>query len=245
MKICYPLAIFCAILLLPLTAFGHHGKEFLVTSTYKTPDKGKSFLLLSFDYIQANHHGRGFELEPGVLYSIFDQWSAEIHTHHGLFNREFSFESIGVETQYRFFGAGDVQNEDHHQHDNSSPFSMAALLEFTKGVGASPDGLEGRLIIGKDIHSFSLVLNLIGEKIFERETGFEVRYALGMKYNLIPSVAVGIELDERLNHSTHPRMTPGLYGSLFRAIDFRVGASFPISSHSEGFSARTILIYSF
>jgi hypothetical protein len=234
---------FLFLLLLPFTVFAHHGKEFLVTSTYKTPDKGKFFFLLSSDYIQASHSGEGFEFEPAGLYGITNKLSAEIHTHYGLFNKKFSFESIGFETRYRFFGSGEIKNKsEDHQHNNSFPFSLAGLIEFEKGIGEHHNTLEGRLIFGKDIHNFSLVLNIIGSKIFGENGKFNTQYAIGMKYDFTSNFSMGVEFE---GDTFRPQITPGIYSSLFSNLDFRVGASFPTDSHSGEFLVRGVLIYPF
>lgn len=231
--------------IIPRTAFAHHGKDFLVTSSYRTAEKGESFLLFSGEYVRTDQNGRGFEFEPGVSYGLTDRWSAEIHTHHELFDREFSSEAIGLETVYRWISPAEAIHSEAESEDNhSSGFSLATLFEFKKGINHAPDGMEVRLIGGSDLHPFSVVANLIGEKLFESNSEFEFRTAFGVKYEFLPRLSLGIETDSKLNHSFSSQITPGIYASLSPRFDLRAGASFPTDSQAESSSIHTTLIYS-
>lgn len=59
MKLLFCLSII-VLLFLPIDALAHHGKEFLVSSTYKTPEKGRFFALISTDYLKSADNGSGF-----------------------------------------------------------------------------------------------------------------------------------------------------------------------------------------
>ena len=238
--------------LLTLTAgfspplFGHHGKEFLVNSTFKTPAQGKLFALFSSDYSRAGHHGAGWEFSPGLLYGLTDRWSAEFHLHHILVDGDSHMESLGFETRFRILGPGDVHpesGEHHHDEADAPPLSLAALLEYSKGLGAS-DNIEARVIAGRDLGPLSLVVNLIAERRMEAGEHVEFGYAAGVKANLTTFLAAGLEFDSRAGHDRASRLTPGLYASLSHAIDVRFGATINVGdTRNNGPSWRTTLIY--
>lgn len=238
------------LVLIPVDSFAHHGKEFLVASTCKTPPKGSFFALLSSEYVRSGHHSGRFEFEPGVLYGMTNWWSVELHSHNGLSEGDFHVESIALETRFRFLGSGDVHVHDDKEafhHEASSPFSLAALLEYEKGLRGLHDAFEGRFIVGRDFRPISLVANIIFQKNSDEEgRRFKFRYAVGVKNSFNETIGMGIELDGGTQHETGVRLTPGIYTTLTKDLDLRVGVSFGLGdTGDEGLSLRGTLLYEF
>ena len=108
-------------LLLPAAALAHHGRDFLVTSSYKTPERGDFFAVLSSDYLRFNHEGvSGYEISPAILYGITDNWSVEFHSHHGIADGTVVLEAVAVESMIRLIG------DAHDGGGDGAPFSLAA-----------------------------------------------------------------------------------------------------------------------
>ena len=241
-------AIFVSILgimLVPLHTFAHHGKEYLVTATYKTPERGSLFALWSSEYVDGGHHdGDELEIEPGLLYGLTDRWSIELHTHHAFTSDDLATESVALETRLRLFGPGEI-HDDASSPGKSAPFSLGALFEFEKGHGDEHDALGGRVIIGKEMHSFSVVVNLIGEKVVGEDTDVEYLYAIGLRKSLSSAIGVGLEFDGGFQEKDGFSLTPGLYGTITRGFDFRIGPSIGFGDRSDERRLRATFLYQF
>ncbi|MFQ5798027.1 MAG: hypothetical protein ACE5H0_04940 [Bacteroidota bacterium] len=230
--------------LLPVHALAHHGKEYLITSTYKTPERGSFFFLWSSQYTSSRNYEREFEFEPGLLYGLTNRWSLEVHTHHALSTLDFEMESIALETRVRLFGPDDSHGEEFEDsHRGRDPFSVAVLLEYEKGFGEELDALEGRVIVGRQFRSISLVANVIGERNLEEGEKVHYRYTIGVKKNLSSAFGFGLELDGGLHKGNGFSLTPGLYGVITSGFDYRLGPSFGFGGRSEEFELRATLLF--
>jgi len=234
--------LFVASSLFPLRAFAHHGRDFLVTSSFKTADRGSLFALWSSHYINSSHHDREYEFEPGLLYGITDRWSLELHTHHGLSSGDFHTESVALETALRLFGPGEVDGNE-PVPEGKAPYSLAILFEFEKGVGDEHDRYEGRIIVGKDFDNVSLMANLIGEKALAEGERLQYQFALGLKKNLTPTLGLGVEFDGGIEKEEGYGLTPGIYATIMPGLDLRVGPSIGLGNRPEDFKLRGTLLF--
>ncbi len=231
-----------AFALLPLHALAHHGKEYLITSTYKTPERGSFFGVWSSSYVKSEHEEGEMVLEPGLLYGLTNRWSLELHTHHGISSDNFRTESIGLETLLRLFGPGEIQ---HHAnfHEKEHPLSLALLFEYEKGLGDEHDAAEGRVIVGREFRSFLVVANLIAGKILEEDEDFHYLYAIGIKKTLSSAFAVGLELDGGFQRGEGFSLTPGLYGAIAQGLDFRLGPTIGFGDRAEEYQLRATILF--
>lgn len=233
--------------------FAHHGKDFFVAASYETPHKGEFLALLSIDYgISESHHhesedhladeDNGFSLEPGFLYGLSDKWSLELHTHNQITDGILHTESVAMESLIRIL---DEKNDHSHFSHFSSPISIAVLLEYGLGLEETPDDLELRLIIGKDLRLFSLVANVIANKMMENNEQFEYQLALGINPKLPGSISGTLELDVGLGENREIHLTPGIRFSPLEKLDFRIGTSINLNDENSDFNVRGMIIYEF
>lgn len=228
--------------LLPQRAVAHHGKEFLITSTYKTPGSGSLFALWSSQYANSPHPEGEFEFEPGLLYGLTNRWSLEVHTHHVHSAHHFQTESAALETHIRLFGPDEFQRHD-SSHGERNPFSLAVLFEYKKGFGEKHDAFESRVIVGRELQSVSFVANVIGERTLEEGEGVHYRYALGVKKSLSSTIGLGLEFDGGLHRGDGVSVTPGLYGTIAHGLDFRLGPTIGFGGRADEFQLRATILY--
>ncbi|MEE9189816.1 MAG: hypothetical protein V3U16_03500 [Candidatus Neomarinimicrobiota bacterium] len=243
-------AITLSIIFLCSVVFAHHGKDYFVATSYSTPHKGDFLALLSFDYdSRASHHHEsenhlaaendGFSLEPGFLYGLSDKWSLELHTHNLIADGALHTESFALESLIRIF---DEKND--HTHF-SPPFSIAVLLEYGFGFEETPDDLELQLIMGKDLRLFSLVANLIAQKMMENNEQFQYKVALGINPYLPGSISGTLEFDMGFGENSEIYLTPGIRFSPSAKLDFRIGTSINLHADNSDFIMRSMIIYEF
>jgi len=217
-------------------ALGHHGKEYLVAASPRTPHRGKFFAMLSLDYARDTLEDfRGVELEPAVLYGISPRWSIEIHSHVAQARGEaVRHESLGLEQRFRLS----------HQA-GKLPFDTALLFEFEKGTADDAhDTIEGRLILSRAFRRTEVVWNLVAEKDFEAR-GMEWRYALATRRIVTKTFGIGLEMRGFLQGKMRHELTPGLYFDLDDQATLKVGTSFGLGGFSGSRTLRTSFIYAF
>jgi hypothetical protein len=227
--------------------FAHHGKEFIVNASFKTPGKGKLFALFSADHGNREHQSGGITFSPGLLYGLTERWSTEVHLHSTLAERTLHTEAVGIETRMQILGAEHHQQErdDHNHLENKPGFSLATSLEYSRRIDGSENSLEARFIAGTDLGPLSVVLNMITERNLNDGEGWRLLYAAGLKLNVTATVGAGLEFSSGMEHDReHAQLTPGIYTAFSDAIDFRLGISLALGrgiSNNSGW--RATLIY--
>jgi len=231
----------------------HHGKDYFVVTSYDTPHKGELLASLSIDNITGeSHHNESenhsdidkndFSLEPGIIFGIRNNWTLEMHAHNSISNGVFITESIAFESLIRIID----ENSDHtHSNGFALPFSIAMLLEYGIGVNETPDDLEFRFIIGKNLRLFSFVINLIAQNTHEEHEHFQYGLAFGLKSYLSKKIGGTLEFDMKLAENSEIHITPGINYSLMENFDFRSGTSININSENSKLNFRSMIIYSF
>lgn len=218
-------------------AFAHHGKKYLVTSDYELPRPGSWHFLLSTD--TRNRFGApSVEFEPGLLLGVTRHISLEVHTHHAFEAGEFHTEAIAAESRIGILG--NVSAHEDEERMEGSPFGMALLVEFEKGLGNHGDNVEGRIILGGDVSSFSLAANFIWQQSLTREPR-EIKYALGVKRELLSFLAIGTEVEGSFSERKTPRLTPGVYLTAGEKFDIKLGAT--VRTDSQEGILRLALVY--
>lgn len=220
-------------------ALSHHGKEFLLTASSRTPERGEWFGILSSDFQRLNSH---ISLEPGILYGISDRWSAEIHAHVGELNESPHFASIGFEQRFFLWNGqrgGGIGS-------NALPVDIGLLVEYEKGLGHdSHDAIEFRGLISHINTNFGASLNLIAARSLEAGSELEYRYAVGVRSAVTGRLSAGLEMIGNLQELTESSVTPGLYLQMSHAVQLRVGSSIDLSPRAEGLTMRASLVFEF
>ncbi len=224
------------------TVSAHHGKDFLVTSSYKTPEKGESFLLLSSGYARSGSDGHVLELEPGLSYGLTNRWSIEFHTHNDLAGGTFRSRAVAMESVYHILGPG--ENEGLNQERNRTSFHLAVLTEYERALDISPDNLEGRLIAGLEVKRLTFVVNLVGSGELQKQSRMTRQVMFGVKYDFPAPISIGAEYDGEIERSSNTHFTPGIYLSLSHSADLRLGTTIPTGIQNESVAFRTTFIYS-
>jgi len=134
-----------------------------------------------------------FEFEYGVvdrltasLYFNFNQIKAEGNSFE---SKSFTFNSTSIELRYRFT----EQNE----------IFIDPALYFEFAYGGDEIEYEAKALLSKRINNLLAVLNINGEierEIIESETDSKFEVTAGMMYEIIPSLALGIEFRNHRNY---------------------------------------------
>lgn len=231
----------------------HHGKDYFVVTSYETPHKGELLASLSIDNVrsESHHHDSGnqfesdnhdFSLEPGIIYGISNNWTLEMHTHNNLSNGALHTESIAFESLIRIM---DENNEHTHAHSFALPFSIAVLLEYGFGINETPDDMELRLIIGKNLSLFSFIVNLIAQNTIEEHEHFQYGLALGLKPHISNKFGGTLEFDMEFEENSVMHITPSINYSPVDNFDFRIGTSINLNAKNSNFNFRSMIIYKF
>jgi hypothetical protein len=237
----HTLAAMCSLqLALVVNLYAHHGKNYLVTGGFETPNAGSWHALFDSDF--RNRFGmQSYEIEPGILYGVTDRLEVELHAHNVIVDGAFHTEAIAVESRLGLFGHS--PGSDQENEERQGRIGMALLLEFEKGLSDQPDAYEARAILGAERGNYQLAGNLIWQHAFDEERSHEIRYALGVKRTLSASLGIGVELDGGFDKLSAARFTPGVFISAGEQLDLKLGASLRMGSLSDDSIIRLALVY--
>ncbi|MFQ6673943.1 MAG: hypothetical protein ACE5GH_04055 [Fidelibacterota bacterium] len=235
---------------------GHHGKDYLVTSSYRMPHKGELILILGGQFAPvgsqgegAGHHHHQSEEEqspvgfdPGVLFAAAEGWTVEAHAHQGYANGSIHTAALGIESTILILR--ETRNGNHGRNSRfDAPFSLAVLMEATNALGEFNNDLETRVIIGKEVAGWTFVANLITEKTLSSAGPFRYRYALGLS----PWAGTGLhgifEMDGSFGRGNEFSLIPGIGFSAGKKFDIRIGSRVKIKGVGSAFNVRGILVY--
>ncbi|GEM_PF-2330148 len=238
-------AVSIGLILFSSTLFAQHGKDFLVASSCTTPHKGLVCAHLSTKYYRADdHEAQHYEISPGIIYGITNDWTTEFHSHLRNTDGVTNLEALAIETRYRFFSE---HSEGHPHEEKGYPFSFAGLFEYEKRFHGMEDSFEGRLMIGKELGPIELVGNLIAAKSLDHaHHEFELRYAFGLRTSVMQSLGATFELVNGDSHLEGTQLTTGINIDITKRIDFKIGTSFNIMHGGTKLSAvQSMLMYTF
>jgi len=231
----------------------HHGKDYFVTTSYDTPHKGELIAILSIDNVNGDSHHKetenhsasennNFSLEPGFLYGLSDNWTIELHSHNIMADGVLNTASIALESLVRIID----EKNDHNQSTRLKlPFSLAMLFEFGIGLDETPNDLELRLIVGRDLHLFSFVVNLIAQNTLNDNEHVQYKLALGVNPHLSGNIGGTLEFDMGLDEDSKMNITPGINYSPLKNFDFRLGTSIGLNADNTSLNIRSMIIYKF
>lgn len=95
---------------------------------------------------------------------------------------EFKYNGFKLRSRYRF--------------DNAETWPVRSLLyvEYKRDAALkNPDVLEGKLVLSRDIGRFNASYNQVVERALGSGAEIEYAYAAGVRYEIIPECAVGVE----------------------------------------------------
>ena len=141
--------------------------------TYQLPDRNKSGI---------NTWKHWFEYEYGITnhwdISMYQMWK-QANT---ASKSSFRYDGFKIRTRYRFGEKGQYLVD------------PLVYLEYIRDHDLSkPNVIEGKLILAKDIGYLNISYNQIFERDLENRGKNESEYAVGISYNVIPALKLGIE----------------------------------------------------
>lgn len=172
-------------------------RAFTHTYEYMTMPKGDLELEFyntqeSYDY--DTESATDFEQQIEVEYGITDHWDISLYQVFGggeqAGNQGFGYKETKLRTRYRFAERGEW------------PVDLLLYFEIIKPFGVLGLGFEPKLVLARDFGPLTVALNLILEIEAEEEVEgteteveyeLEPEYALGVTYELVPALKVGVE----------------------------------------------------
>ena len=220
----------------------HHGKKYLVTSSYELPQPGSVHALWVNEFGRASDdHAFGFV--PGILYGITHYWDAELHLHQSFEESVFKTDAIALESRFGLWGDYSEQGEREADEDGLSSFGGAILLEIERSLRDPTESFEARFIVGGETRTLSYAMNFVWQRSLRASTLSQTRYAIGLKKSLAHGVGVGLEIDGTLAGFEELRWTPGLYLAATDRVDLKIGASLPTNPTSDDYTIRMAFVW--
>jgi len=182
-------------LLVPTLAAAHHGLDFMLVQTAHLPEQGTAYALTRAALINENHDE--VELEPSVLYGALDWLSLELHAHYAKHEGESGeFESIAPAAHIRFTPRGQA-------------FAAGMAVEYESGRADHSDAWELAGVVSYETTTWIATGNLLYANA-EGESG-EWALATGLRYNLQPRHAFGVEVTHSLESDGSSELALGYY----------------------------------
>ncbi len=149
-------------------------------------------------------------------------------------------DAFKIETKYRFAEAGQW------------PVDLALYVEYENPNGprkAHSDGLEGKIILSKDIGPWNFISNVIFSKKLAAHNRWEYEYTAGVSYGVTPRTRLGLEIQQGLGDSKEFAfdstqslyLVPGIYTSLTPHVRILAGPAFGMTKASDDFQLRSIV----
>jgi hypothetical protein len=169
-------------------------------------------------------------------YGLTDAW--DISLYHmflggGPEHEAYHFDGWSLESRYRFVDR------------NVWPVDVEAYLELERPADFSEAfELEEKIIIGKDIGRLGFVLNLVGEESLTRAADPHWEVDLGVRYEIIPPVRVGLEAWGRWGALDPDQPTGYFAGPSLRLATHRfwiqLGTGIELT-HANNFYGRSVI----
>ena len=127
-----------------------------------------------------------FKQQLELEYGITNHWDVAMYQIYKINNKEFEsdskYDGFKIRTRYRLGEKG--------------KFIVDPLiyLEYIRGPDFSkPNVIEAKFVLAKDIGDLNISYNQIIERNLENRGKAESEYAVGISYNIIPSLKIGVE----------------------------------------------------
>ncbi len=215
----------------------HHGKDYVVTEGYSTPERKEWLLFLVSDYHVPNRNHSDFNyllLQPGFLFGLTNHLALEFHSHlEKLQNEKLKYQSTALEFRLRFL-------EEEQQF-----LSPAISLEYERSASDEPDALKSVFILSKFFGKINLTGNLILNKELSPGEKVKTDYAFGLNRRVFSFDKLSLEFNGNLHQAQQHYLTPSFYLSVLKNLNLKLGASLGLNSQSEDFSLRTAWHFQF
>jgi hypothetical protein len=149
----------------------------------------------------------------------------------------FSYTGLEAETRFRFGEPGKwFMNP-----------AVTVDYEIPKDVGSdNPGGVEGKLILDKEMTGLGVVLNGIYDQGFKSGSESEFGYGMGLFKSVTKSVSAGVEFTGNFSENEQAHYAiPGIYFGRGEGFRMNLGASIGLTDESEPFGVRGFLEFEF
>ena len=192
----------------PLTAFAHHGQEFLLTESSTIPHAGDAYFLANAEF----GTGGEIEFEPSLLWSPGSRWALELHAH--------ELREPGEGWRYEATApAIHVLLSDPGQHDGVK-VGLSAEYEIARERD-EPDNVEVRLSVQSRARSWTWAANLVAVK--SEGEDLDLGYAFGARHPLSARWSGTIEARGAFERAEDAELLGGLVWEQDQGLAFKVG----------------------
>ncbi len=176
------IALLTSILFVAPMADAHHGRDFLLTQTAHLPKKGEIYAISRQDYIDEGE-AEEYEFEPGVIGSVTDWLTLELHSHIEKPESESAeYESTAAVAYFRFT-------------PRESAFAVGGAIEYELANHSDDEDVWGFAgIASYEASGWMLGANLLAEREATGGADTEWGYAAGARRSLTDVFAVGLEI---------------------------------------------------
>jgi hypothetical protein len=193
---------------LPLTAFAHHGQDFLVVESPTIPHPGDGYFLANAEFAP----GGDIELEPSLFWGLSPRWAFELHAHE---MRE-PGEGWGYEATAP---AVHLLLSDPAKH-HGTRVGLSAEYEIARDREA-PDNVVVRLSVQRQVGAWNWAGNLSAEKADNNKA--EGGYAFGVRHALSTQWTGTLEAHGYFGHAADTEVLGGLVWENGQAFAFKAG----------------------
>jgi hypothetical protein len=184
-----------------------------------------------------------FELQLETEYGITDHWDIALYQNFSQgaeIGASFQYASTAVETRYRFADRGEL------------PVDVLGYFEIKKPLAGGDLELEWKAILARDLGPVTVAANLIAElEIEDGEAEFIPGWALGVSYEAVPALKLGVETfgafePEDAADGTESRVVEAWLGPAVSwapspKLWILASGAFGLTEHSDDFIARLIV----
>lgn len=209
-------------------AYGHHGRDFLITQSGHVPESGQIYVASTEDF-EDNGDEKEWEFEPSLFVGITNGWAVAIHSHlERPQGGSLKYESTAIESIHRWT-------------PRNSPIVLGSSFEYEHARDSDDsDEWLATGITGYQGQSWMTVLNVIAEHDTGEST--EWNYALGIRRALNERFAVGVESQGTFESGQTGEAILTLYADPTPALTVNIGIG---TGFNDGHDlvVRTALVY--
>jgi hypothetical protein len=194
--------------LFPLSAFAHHGQDYLVVESPTIPHPGNIYLLANAEAAK----GGEIEFEPSLLWAVSPRVAFELHAH--------EMREPGEGWRYEATApAVHVLLSDPAAH-HGTRVGLSAEYEIAKDSDEA-DNLAVRLSVQKPAGAWTLAGNLIADHPDRERTQFG--YAIGARRGLAERWTGTLEARGSFEHAEESELLAGLVWERGQSLGLKLG----------------------
>ncbi|MDP3025857.1 MAG: hypothetical protein Q8O10_10050 [candidate division Zixibacteria bacterium] len=210
-------------------------RSYVWTYEYLTMPKGETELEYYLDFKEKELNDKttsAWKHQLEIEHGITDRWDLSVYQVFSQENGEaLRYDELKIRTRYRFSESGNWF------------LDPLIYLEYKKpSEVSSADELEGKLVLAKDISNLNFAWNLVFEREIRSKAETEVKYAMGLSYQLVPAFKIGLEGKGDLgkNRDSKHYLSPA-FSFASGKLWITLGTAFGLTSKSDDFQFRYIL----